>query len=204
MTNSTSKKKLSGTQGAKIASVAGALLENDKRVSKSSRHGAAILVRADGGRFVNVASRGAGAMRAVARAEGYFVAFRDSVVHVGATERINRIRHGIEAKNIVHVSEHFNVSRDTIGNIIGITPATMNRKIKSQSILTPSESEKLERIAEIEAEAEDVFGDGDKARNWMLKENTALGSAPLSLLDTELGTGEVRKVLNAIAYGGAV
>lgn len=182
MANNTGKKKLSGTQGAKITSVAGVLLENDKRVSKSSRPGAAILVRA----------------------EGHFVAFRDSVVHVGATERINRIRQGIAAKNIVHVSEHFKVSRDMIGNIIGIAPATMNRKIKSQSILSPSESEKLERIAEIEAEAEDVFGDGDKARNWMLKYNTALGSAPLSLLDTELGTVEVRKVLNAIAYGGAV
>lgn len=204
MTSNTGRKKLSGEHETKIASVAGALLENDKRVDKSSRAGATVLVRSQSGKVMSVTRRGAGATIAVARAEGHFLAFRDSVVQVGAAERINRIRHGIEARNIVHVSEHFNVSRDMIGNIIGIAPATMNRKIKSQAILSPSESEKLERIAEIEAEAEDVFGDGDKAKNWMLKDNTALGSAPLSLLDTELGTAEVRKVLNAIAYGGVV
>jgi|GEM_PF-564271 len=204
MTSNTGRKKLSGVHEAKIVSATGALLENDKRVDKSCSAGATILVRPQSGKVMSVIRRGAGATIAAARAEGHFVAFRDSVVQVGAAERINRIRHGIEARNIVHVSEHFNVSRDTIGNIIGIAPATMNRKIKSQAILSPSESEKLERIAEIEAEAEDVFGDGNKARNWMLKDNTALGSAPLSLLDTELGTVEVRKVLNAIAYGGVV
>ena len=204
MTSNTGRKKLSGVHEAKIVSATGALLENDKRVDKSYSAGATILARPQSGKVMSVIRRGAGATIAAARAEGHFVAFRDSVVQVGAAERINRIRHGIEARNIVHVSEHFNVSRDTIGNIIGIAPATMNRKIKSQAILSPSESEKLERIAEIEAEAEDVFGDGNKARNWMLKDNTALGSAPLSLLDTELGTVEVRKVLNAIAYGGVV
>lgn len=204
MTSNTGRKKLSGVHEAKIVSAAGALLESDKRVDKSYSAGATILVRSQSGKVTSVIRRGAGATIAAARAEGHFVAFRDSVVQVGVAERINRIRHGIEARNIVHVSEHFNVSRDTIGNIIGIAPATMNRKIKSQAILSPSESEKLERIAEIEAEAENVFGDGNKARNWMLKDNTALGSAPLSLLDTELGTVEVRKVLNAIAYGGVV
>ena len=133
MTSNTGKKKLSGAQERKIAPVAGALLENDKRVDKSSRAGANILVRSQSGKFMSVTRRGAGATIAAARAEGYFVEFRDSVVQVGTAERINRIRHGIEAKNIVHVSEHFNVSRDTIGNIIGITPATMNRKIKNHT-----------------------------------------------------------------------
>ncbi len=62
----------------------------------------------------------------------------------------------------------------------------------------------MERIAEIEAVAADVFGDEEKATNWLLRNNAALGSSPLSLLDTELGTSEVRKVLSAIAYGGVI
>lgn len=145
-----------------------------------------------------------GATISVRASEGRFVAFKQSVIQVGTVERINRLRIGIKATNIIHVSEHFNVPRDMIGNIIGIAPATMSRKIKSNTALTPAESERLERIAEIEAEAADVFGDGDKAKNWLLRNNAALGSVPLSLLDTEIGTGEVRKVLNSIAYGGAV
>jgi putative toxin-antitoxin system antitoxin component (TIGR02293 family) len=135
---------------------------------------------------------------------GLFTAFKQSVIQVGTVERINRIRTGIEAANIIHVSEYFKVPREEIGNIIGISPATMNRKIKANSALSPSESERLERIAEIEAEAEDVFGGPEKAKRWLLKTNLALGSAPLSMLDTDIGTGEVRKVLSAIAYGGVV
>ncbi|WP_298195494.1 MbcA/ParS/Xre antitoxin family protein [Ferrovum sp.] len=42
------------------------------------------------------------------------------------------------------------------------------------------------------------------ALNWLTRENAALDATPLSMLDTETGAGEVRKVLSAIAYGGAV
>lgn len=130
--------------------------------------------------------------------------FKNSVIKVGPVERINRIRAGIDAANIIYVSEFFGVSREVIGGIIGISTPTMNRKVRDKSVLSPSESERLERIAEIEAEAEDVFGDSGKAKNWLLKMNRALGSTPLTMLDTEIGTIEVRKVLNAIAYGGVI
>jgi uncharacterized protein (DUF2384 family) len=36
----------------------------------------------------------------------------------------------------------------------------------------------------------------------MLAPNLALGESPLSLLDTDAGADEVRKILAAIAYGG--
>lgn len=36
----------------------------------------------------------------------------------------------------------------------------------------------------------------------MLQPNLALGDAPLSLLDTDMGADEIRKALNSIAYGG--
>jgi uncharacterized protein (DUF2384 family) len=63
---------------------------------------------------------------------------------------------------------------------------------------------KKERITVIRAEAERVFGDAEKAREWLNRKNLALGSTPLVMLATETGTNEVRKVLNAIAYGGVV
>jgi uncharacterized protein (DUF2384 family) len=60
------------------------------------------------------------------------------------------------------------------------------------------------RIALIEREAEKVFGTPSMVRCWLTKNNIALGSTPLSMLDTETGAGEVRKVLAAIAYGVAI
>lgn len=60
------------------------------------------------------------------------------------------------------------------------------------------------RIAEIEAEADSTFGSLSMARNWMVQENAALGCAPISMLASDRGADEVRKVLAAIAYGGGV
>lgn len=65
-------------------------------------------------------------------------------------------------------------------------------------------SNKKERVSAIKAEAERVFGDAAKAKRWLNQKNLALDNTPLALLATEAGTNEVRKVLNAIAYGGVV
>ena len=54
------------------------------------------------------------------------------------------------------------------------------------------------------AEAEKVFGSAEKAEKWLHQEQLALGAAPLSLLDSEAGIAEVRKILAAIATGGVV
>lgn len=60
------------------------------------------------------------------------------------------------------------------------------------------------RIALIKAEAERVFISPDLTKRWMLDPSLVLGESPLSILDTETGADEVRKVLAAMAYGGVV
>lgn len=61
-----------------------------------------------------------------------------------------------------------------------------------------------ERIAQIESEAEQVFGNSEQARMWLQKKNIALGSSPISMLDSDAGANEVRKVLASITHGGVV
>jgi putative toxin-antitoxin system antitoxin component (TIGR02293 family) len=47
------------------------------------------------------------------------------------------------------------------------------------------------------------IGDGPKATRWLRRPNRALGgSAPLALVDTELGARTVENILGRIAYGG--
>lgn len=111
-----------------------------------------------------------------------FAAFQKSVIQSNPNIRIERIRNGIDSHFIISVSDHFKVPRESIAKIIGLTTSTMNRKLKARSVLSSSESERLERIAVIEAEAEEVFGTPEKTKNWMLKNHMTLGSTPLSML----------------------
>lgn len=61
---------------------------------------------------------------------------------------------------------------------------------------------RTERIVNIEAEAEKIFGSQSKARGWMSQNNMALGCAPIFMLDSAQGVAEVRKVLASISHGG--
>jgi putative toxin-antitoxin system antitoxin component (TIGR02293 family) len=110
----------------------------------------------------------------------------------------------MEANVLVLASEYYEMPRAQFVKIMGMSPATAERKIKNRSLLGPIESERLERLAIIEELAENVFGNEEKAKHWLMRTNLALGDTPLSMMDTETGAGEVRKVLASIAYGGAV
>lgn len=137
------------------------------------------------------------------RAEG-FGKWKAALVIANPGTRIQIVRSGAAPSILVTASEHFGMSRTLFAKLIGISPATAERKIKSGNLLGQTETERLSRIALIENEAEKVFGTSDMARDWLTKMNPSLGGTPLSMLDTETGAGEVRKILSAIAYGGAV
>lgn len=133
-----------------------------------------------------------------------FSNWKAALANANAGTRIKIVRSGVNPSVLVTASEHFGMSRTLFAKLIGISPATAERKIKSGSLLGQNETERLSRIALIENEAEKVFGTSDMARDWLTKMNVSLGDTPLSMLDTETGAGEVRKILSAIAYGGAV
>lgn len=133
-----------------------------------------------------------------------FRQWRASVSSSNAGARIKLIRAGVDAGVLVSASEYFNMPRAQFVKMLGMSPATAERKIRNNSLLGQAESERLERLAMIEDAAEKVFGSEELARSWLMRKNLAFGDSPLSMLDTETGAGEVRKVLAAIAYGGAV
>lgn len=133
-----------------------------------------------------------------------FGPWKRALVKADPGTRIRIVRTGASSAILVSASEHFGIPRHVFAKLVGISPATAERKISAGSPLGQNETERLERMALIEDEAEQVFGTSDMARDWLTKKNTALGDTPLSMLDTETGAAEVRKVLAAIAYGGAV
>lgn len=96
------------------------------------------------------------------------------------------------------------MSQAEFARFLGISPATAQRKINKPDVLGQSESERLERLAIIYDLAEKVFIDAAMAKEWLMQKNIVPGGTPLSMLDTGIGTGEVRKVLTSIAHGSAV
>ena len=58
--------------------------------------------------------------------------------------------------------------------------------------------------SQILAMATKVFGTEDKARLWLTTYNLALGTTPESLMTTDRGADEVKKVLTSVARGGVV
>ena len=133
-----------------------------------------------------------------------FSTWRKSVRKMPPAKKIEMIRRGVEVTLLVGAGQYYGLSQSRLSKLLGVSEATVTRKIKAGGKLSPQESERLARVAIIEAEAEDVFDSDALAKRWMLEPNLALGEAPLSLLDTDTGADEVRKVLASIAYGGVV
>ena len=68
--------------------------------------------------------------------------------------------------------------------------------------LTPEQSDRLARVVRVLTLAEEALGDAGKAERWMRKPNRALsGRRPLDLLESDIGSRTVEKVLLRIEHG---
>jgi putative toxin-antitoxin system antitoxin component (TIGR02293 family) len=94
-------------------------------------------------------------------------------------------------------------SEQEIGRFIIPERTQRHRKAKRQP-LTVAESDRVVRLMRIQALAEDVFGDAEKANRW-LRENLAIldGKPPLELARTESGARVVEQMLAKIDWGAA-
>lgn len=138
-------------------------------------------------------------------ATGQWIAFSKAVAGEEPARRIHRIRTGAKANFMVGAANALGVSRETIFGLVGLPTSTANRKIANDETLEIPVTERLARLAIIEEDAKETFGDPEVARAWLLADNAGLGGcSPLSMLDTDVGTREVSKTLVAIAYGGVV
>lgn len=86
-----------------------------------------------------------------------------------------------------------------------VIPArTRRHRREHEERLTVDESDRLVRLARVQALAEDVFGDADKANRWLRQELATLNRiAPLELAKTEAGARVVEQILGKIDWGAA-
>lgn len=95
-------------------------------------------------------------------------------------------------------------ANDVLGGL-RIPLSSYHRKLSGNLPLSSDETERVMRLAAITRIATEAFGDSAGASAWLITSNMALaGKTPLSLLDTDAGSSQVRRVLSVINYGGAL
>jgi putative toxin-antitoxin system antitoxin component (TIGR02293 family) len=116
-------------------------------------------------------------------------------------EQIGRIHAGLSFRAVQNLQKALDVPMEKLASVLGMSRATLHRR-KLQGKIDKDESEKLVRYQRLLKKAEDVFGGGDSAREWLTHKQIGLGGAvPLDFARTEIGAREVENLLGRIEYG---
>jgi putative toxin-antitoxin system antitoxin component (TIGR02293 family) len=121
------------------------------------------------------------------------------------SERLLQIKSGFPAHLFQAMRLTFNLHERSLAILLNASISTLERRVREHQALDTVASERLDRIASVSHLAEEVFESRDAAAQWMSKPNKALGdNAPILLCETEIGAKQVRRVLHALEWGGAV
>lgn len=117
------------------------------------------------------------------------------------------IRAGIPASAMLRIKKVAGLSDEQMAQTVGISRRTFSRRIQEVNMninkqLTPTESDRLYRLARIVARATEVFGDEHEAQRWLNEPKNALqGQTPLEVIMTEPGVHQVDVMLGRIEHG---
>ena len=115
---------------------------------------------------------------------------------------IGAVRKGLPAGKLTKMAQLLAVDQELLLRILGVSQRTIQRKHALSDRLSPAASDRLSRIDRIYTLAVAVFGDGDKAAQWLKRPSRALANElPLKLLDTDAGTQRVERELRQIQFG---
>ena len=119
-----------------------------------------------------------------------------------ANNAVELIRAGLPFESIERVQTYLAFADEQpILDLLGMSKRTYQRRQRDGKPLGPVESDRLYRLAKIEAHAAEVFQDDAVAVDWLRNKNRALGDAPIDLLDTEAGADMVERALTRIEHG---
>jgi putative toxin-antitoxin system antitoxin component (TIGR02293 family) len=111
------------------------------------------------------------------------------------------IRRGLPSSAVDALIRATRLSQGELAAAVGIPERTLARR-KREGRLTSEESSRLVRLARVVARGEEVFESLEATVDWLKCPNAALGgTAPLILLDTDIGAESVMDTLGRIEHG---
>jgi putative toxin-antitoxin system antitoxin component (TIGR02293 family) len=114
---------------------------------------------------------------------------------------VKEVRTGIMFKYFKALAKQLEMDDRELAKAIKISSRTFDRRLRS-GVLSPAESDRLSRVSIIFKRAKEVFGNAEKAREWIETPLDAFeGETALERADTSLGASQVDDVLGRIQYG---
>lgn len=119
-------------------------------------------------------------------------------------EAHDAIQKGLPSAALLAVLEHVRVLPNAdLTAALGVSERTIQRRANDPTLpLSPEQSGRTWRFAEVLAKATDVLGDQDAAERWMMAPAMALDQRrPIDLLATPTGFELVEQLLGRMEYG---
>lgn len=122
--------------------------------------------------------------------------------HLSPMELIEQSKHGISGHELEQIQDASNFSNEEWSRFLQITPRTIQRYRKENSVIDSTSTERALLMAQIVERGREVFGSDETFRAWLDASSFALGgTAPRQLLDTTTGMNVVKAELTRIEYG---
>lgn len=132
-----------------------------------------------------------------------FSDFSTNRVLLNDSERLLQIKAGFSAQLFKVARIAFDLHGPSLEMLLNASISTFRRRSREQRPLNSVASERLDRIAVVWNLAEQMFQNRNMAACWMSKPNKALGgNTPVLHCGTEIGGKQVRRVLQALEWGG--
>ena len=117
---------------------------------------------------------------------------------------VEDIRAGLPFEAVVEAAETLQVTIKDLADF-GVIPMRTLSHSKKSGRFSQVQSDRVARFFRVWREAQETFGEADRARRWMERPTRPLGDqSPVSLLDTEEGARLVEALLGRIDHGLAV
>ena len=116
------------------------------------------------------------------------------------TELIRQIQKGLRFSELETLQNSIDLPFEQLAAKLCISRSTLQRR-KIAGRLSSDESDKVIRFSRLVRHATKVFGDVERAREWLKHPQLGLGGAvPLDYAGTETGAREVENLLGRIEY----
>lgn len=115
------------------------------------------------------------------------------------------LRHGVSSKVIAPLSQHFDLGKGELVEILDLDRTTATRRASKDQPLPLHSAENVLRLLELEEMANDTFDSEESALGWLRRSHPMLeNETPLESAKTSFGARRAKDILVAIKYGGAV
>jgi putative toxin-antitoxin system antitoxin component (TIGR02293 family) len=112
------------------------------------------------------------------------------------------VNKGVPVESAEALKRRIAIGDDVLAALLGVSEKTLSRARAANARLDPVASDRLVRVARIGALAIEVLEGEAQATHWLKRPQIGLGgSAPLTLLTTDVGCAEVEKLLLRIEHG---